>query len=150
VNWRAEIFNLSIGGYLVSYQLKHRTNQLTTVGRQPSPSITKTGEMTTRQLLTTKVEPIPEDILELSNEALLQACRRGDPLAWEALIRRYQRLVYAIPRRAGLDEDHMAEVFQRVFEKLVKYLDQIERPDRIGAWLATTAHQSVALWRPAP
>jgi DNA-directed RNA polymerase specialized sigma24 family protein len=29
-------------------------------------------------------------------------------------------------------------VFQRVFEKLVKHLDQIEQPNRLGAWLATT------------
>jgi RNA polymerase sigma factor (sigma-70 family) len=62
-------------------------------------------------------------------------------MAWEALIGRYQRLVYSIPQRAGLDEDCTAEVFQRVFEKLVKHLDQIEQPERVGAWLATTARR---------
>lgn len=83
--------------------------------------------------------------METSNETLIQACRWGDPLAWEALIMRYQRLVYSIPRRAGLDLDRSAEVSQRVFEKLVKYLDRIEQPDRLGAWLVTTARRET--WR---
>lgn len=83
--------------------------------------------------------------METSNEKLIQACRWGDPLAWEMLIERYRRLVYSIPHRAGLDEDRSAEVFQRVFEKLVKNLDQIEQPDRIGAWLATTTRRET--WR---
>lgn len=87
---------------------------------------------------------IQRNILELSNEELIQACRWGDPLAWEALIMRYQRLVYSIPQRAGLDKDRAAEVFQRVFEKLVKHLDQIKQPARIGAWLATTARRETS------
>jgi RNA polymerase sigma factor (sigma-70 family) len=83
--------------------------------------------------------------MEPSNEELIQACRRGDAAAWEALIARYQRLVYSIPRRAGLDGDRSAEVFQRVFGKLVEHLDRIEQPEQIGAWLATTARRE--MWR---
>lgn len=83
--------------------------------------------------------------MEPTNTELIQGCRRGDSAAWETLIERYQRLVYSIPRRAGLDEDRSAEVFQRVFGKLVEYLDRIEQPDRIGAWLATTARRE--MWR---
>jgi RNA polymerase sigma factor (sigma-70 family) len=83
--------------------------------------------------------------MEPSNEELIQACRRGDAAAWEALITRYQGLVYSIPRRAGLDEDRSAEVFQQVFEKLVGHLDRIEQPARIGAWLATTARREMWL-----
>jgi RNA polymerase sigma factor (sigma-70 family) len=83
--------------------------------------------------------------MEPSNEELIQACRRGDGAAWEALITRYQRLVYSIPRRAGLDEDRSAEVFQQVFAKLVEHLDRIEEPDRLGSWLATTARRE--MWR---
>jgi RNA polymerase sigma factor (sigma-70 family) len=83
--------------------------------------------------------------LESSNVKLIQACRQGDPLAWETLVERYQRLVYSIPQRAGLDQAQSVEVFQQVFEKLVKNLDQIEQPDRLGAWLATTARRET--WR---
>jgi RNA polymerase sigma factor (sigma-70 family) len=83
--------------------------------------------------------------MEPSNEELIRACRRGDAAAWEVLIARYQRLVYSIPRQAGLDEDRSAEVFQQVFEKLVEHLDRIEQPARIGAWLTTTARREMWL-----
>jgi RNA polymerase sigma factor (sigma-70 family) len=83
--------------------------------------------------------------MEPSNEELIQACRRGDAAAWEMLIARYQRLVYSIPRQAGLDEERSAEVFQWVFEKLVEHLGRIEQPERLGAWLATTARRE--MWR---
>ncbi|HYN88511.1 MAG TPA: hypothetical protein VER55_08265, partial [Ardenticatenaceae bacterium] len=71
--------------------------------------------------------------MESSDEALVLACRRGDAAAWEALVRRYQRLIYTIPRRAGLDEEQAADIFQRVFEKLVAKLHEIEQPDRVKA-----------------
>ena len=83
--------------------------------------------------------------MESSDEALVLACRDGDPLAWEALVMRYQRLVYAIARNAGLDVEQAADVFQRVFAALVESLDKIEQPAQIGAWLATTARHEA--WR---
>jgi RNA polymerase sigma factor (sigma-70 family) len=126
----------------MSCQLKDgRANQPSTTGWLSLPSITEKRGLVIRHISTTKTERTQKDISELSNEELIQACHQGDSLAWEALIGRYQRLVYSIPRRAGLGEDGAAEVFQRVFEKLVKYLDQIEQPERLGAWLATTARR---------
>jgi RNA polymerase sigma factor (sigma-70 family) len=83
--------------------------------------------------------------MELSDEALVLACRRGDASAWEALVERYHRLVYAIPRRAGLDREQSADVCQRTFAVLVEKIDQIEQPARIGAWLATAAKRET--WR---
>lgn len=80
-----------------------------------------------------------------SDEVLVLACRRGDAAAWEALIARYQRLIYTIPRRAGLDEHLAAEVFQQVFATLVEHLDRIEQPARVGAWLVTAARRET--WR---
>ncbi|HKP13543.1 MAG TPA: sigma factor, partial [Blastocatellia bacterium] len=83
--------------------------------------------------------------MKLSDEALVLACRRGDETAWETLVERFQRLVYTISRRAGLDEDAAADVFQNVFASLVERLDRIEQPDRIQAWLVTTAKRET--WR---
>lgn len=83
--------------------------------------------------------------MERTDEQLLLACRRGDESAWEALVRRYQRLIYAVPRRAGLDEDAAAEIFQDVFATLVESLDSIEQPSRLQAWLVTTAKRKT--WR---
>ena len=76
-----------------------------------------------------------------SDHELLLACRRGDEDAWATLVNRYQRLIYTIPRRAGLDEDRSAEVFQEVFTTLLEKLYDIERPERLQAWLVTTARR---------
>jgi RNA polymerase sigma factor (sigma-70 family) len=76
---------------------------------------------------------------------LLRACRDGDAEAWELLVRRYQRLIYAIARRSGLSEELAGEVFQRVCMSLLKYLPSIEQPERLGAWLATTTRRET--WR---
>src|SRR5687768_2855396 len=83
--------------------------------------------------------------MERTDEQLLLACRRGEEAAWEALVRRYQRLVYAVPRRAGLDEDDAAEVFQEVFTTLLENIAGIEQPSRLHAWLVTTARRKT--WR---
>ena len=80
-----------------------------------------------------------------SDAELLRDCRRGEETSWEALVKRYQRLIYAIPRRAGLDEEEAAEIFQEVFATLVEKLDAIEQPERLHAWLVTTAKRKT--WR---
>ena len=88
--------------------------------------------------------------MEPDDAALVLACRRGDQAAWEALVARYERLVYAIARRAGLDQEQATDVYQRVFTALVERLDSIERPAQLGAWLiSTTQHESWRLMRRA-
>ena len=84
---------------------------------------------------------IEETQVQTSDESLVLACRRGEADAWEALVNRYQRLIYTIPRRAGLDEDQAAEVFQRTFARLLENLNWIRQPERIHAWLVTTARR---------
>ncbi|HEY0005803.1 MAG TPA: sigma-70 family RNA polymerase sigma factor [Pyrinomonadaceae bacterium] len=83
--------------------------------------------------------------MQQSDRELLLACRDGQEAAWETLVKRYQRLIYTIPRRAGLDEDESEEVFQEVFTTLFEKLDEIEQPERLQAWLVTTAKRKT--WR---
>lgn len=83
--------------------------------------------------------------MEPGDGSLVRACRSGDQAAWELLVRRYQRLVHAIPLRAGLDENGAADVFQDVFAALVQRLDSIEDPDRLGSWIMTTTRRMT--WR---
>ena len=83
--------------------------------------------------------------MEDSDVQLVSACRRGDQLAWERLIRRYQRLIYAIPLRAGLDADHAAEIFQDVFTTLFQKLNDLEQPEKLQAWLVTTTRRKTLL-----
>jgi RNA polymerase sigma factor (sigma-70 family) len=93
------------------------------------------------------IRPLRDSIIsETTDDAsLLWACRAGNATAWEVLVRRYQRLIYAIPRRAGLSQDQASEVFQRVCLTLLEHLDRIAQPERLGAWLATTAQRES--WR---
>jgi DNA-directed RNA polymerase specialized sigma24 family protein len=59
--------------------------------------------------------------------------------AWDELVDRYQRLIYAIPRRAGLSEEQASDVFQEVFLTLVEKIDEIQQPEKIRSWMVTTA-----------
>jgi RNA polymerase sigma factor (sigma-70 family) len=76
---------------------------------------------------------------ELSDSELVEHCRAGQQAAWNTLVRRYQRLVFTVPRRAGLSEDQAADVFQVVFSRLFEHLDRLGDPSRVQAWLVTTA-----------
>ncbi|MBL8288040.1 MAG: sigma-70 family RNA polymerase sigma factor [Rubrivivax sp.] len=77
--------------------------------------------------------------------ALVARCRGGDRSAWEALVRRYQRLVYAIARRSGLDEATAGDVFQTVFLRLIQHLPRLAEPARLQAWIVTTAKREAWL-----
>jgi len=79
------------------------------------------------------------------DRSLVRACLAGDPDAWEALIRRYERLLYAIPRRCGLAEEDAADVFQTVCVKLLENLERLREEQHLTAWLVTTARRES--WR---
>ncbi len=81
----------------------------------------------------------PASALARSDADLVRECREGNQNAWDELVRRYQRLIYAVPRRAGLTEEQASDVFQEVFLTLFEKLDEIEQPDKIRSWIVTTA-----------
>ena len=78
---------------------------------------------------------------------LVAGCLRGDAKSWEALVQRYQRLVFAIVRRMGMDEHMAADVFQTVFAHLLHHLPRIAEPARLQAWIVTTAKREALLQR---
>jgi RNA polymerase sigma factor (sigma-70 family) len=85
-------------------------------------------------------EPEPQ-----TDAHIVARCRRGDGSAWQLLVQRYQRLVYAVACRAGLDEHAAADVFQTVFSRLLEALPRISQPDRLRAWIVTTAKRETLL-----
>jgi RNA polymerase sigma factor (sigma-70 family) len=89
------------------------------------------------------IDPVATGSLE--DTALVERCRRGDSSAWTALVKRHQRLVYAIVMRIGLDEHGAADVFQTVFERLIEHLPRIIDPSRLGGWIAVTAKREALL-----
>lgn len=87
-------------------------------------------------------------LTDATDADLVAGCQRGEAPAWQALVQRYQRLVYAVARRAGLDEHAAADVFQTVFTRLVEHLPRLREADKLQAWIVTTARREVlAHWR---
>jgi RNA polymerase sigma factor (sigma-70 family) len=77
----------------------------------------------------------------VSDQDLFERCKAGESAAWSTLVRRYQRLMYTIPLRAGLGEAMAADVFQATFARLFENLDRIKDGARVRAWLVTTARR---------
>jgi len=69
---------------------------------------------------------------------LVERCRTGDRQAWEMLVRRYERLVYAIAQRYRLSDPDLGDVFQDVFAALVRGLPRLRDARALCRWLART------------
>lgn len=76
---------------------------------------------------------------ELSDAELVAACRQGEAQAWDTLLARYERLVYTVPIRYGLTPGEADDVFQSVWAALLSHLPTLKQPERLSAWLVTTA-----------
>jgi len=72
---------------------------------------------------------------------LVAECRRGDGLAWREVVRRYQRLVLGVGRSYGLQVADAEDVFQQTFAELARSLGRLRNPERLDAWLCTTARR---------
>lgn len=70
---------------------------------------------------------------------LVAAALAGDADAWNEIVDRYQRLVWSVVRSYRLDSATASDVAQTVWLKLVENLDRIRDPERVPAWLCTTA-----------
>lgn len=73
------------------------------------------------------------------NEDLVRRAQAGSQDAWDALVRRFANRVYSTARSYGMNHADADEVFQITWERLLHHLDGIREPDKLGAWLATTA-----------
>jgi RNA polymerase sigma-70 factor, ECF subfamily len=72
----------------------------------------------------------------LTDEELVKACRQGRPEAWEALVHRFSRYVYAIAIQAYRLSAHDAEeVFQEVFTRTYEHLDRLRADESIRPWI---------------
>lgn len=73
--------------------------------------------------------------------SLVVAAAAGDKAAWQILVERFSGLVWSITRAYRLGHADAADVFQTTWLRLAEHLTRIEKPDRIGAWLATAARR---------
>jgi RNA polymerase sigma factor (sigma-70 family) len=79
---------------------------------------------------------------------LLVAAAAGESAAWDELVERYARLVWAVARGFALSASDAADVSQTTWLRLVEHLDKLREPEHLGGWLATTArHECLRLLR---
>ena len=69
---------------------------------------------------------------------LLERCRAGDDLAWEALIQAYQARVYAVARHYMRDSEEAKDVAQEIFIRVYQRLSSFEG-DRFLPWMLSLA-----------
>jgi len=68
---------------------------------------------------------------------LVSRCRAGDEAAWNELVERFSRYVYAISVHAFRLGPHDAEdVFQDVFARVYEHLDRLRKDEAIRPWIA--------------
>src|SRR4051812_1797186 len=73
----------------------------------------------------------------LSDAELVARCRLGDAAAWNELVERFSRYVYAISQQAFRLSPHDAEdVFQEVFARVYQHLGRLRSDDAIRPWIA--------------
>jgi RNA polymerase sigma factor (sigma-70 family) len=72
---------------------------------------------------------------------LVRSAAGGDASAWRALVARFSGLIWSVVRAYRLRNADAADVFQTTWLRLAEYLDRIDNPARVGAWLATTARR---------
>lgn len=80
-----------------------------------------------------------------SDAELLERCRQGDSHAWDALVERYERLVFSVAQRNGLSREDAADVTQTTFVALIDGLSRIEDETKLASWLMTVARRQA--WR---
>ena len=72
-----------------------------------------------------------------SDAALVAACRAGEQAAWNELVDRFSRYVYAIATQAfRLGVNDAEDVFQEVFARIFDRLDTLREPDALRQWIA--------------
>lgn len=73
--------------------------------------------------------------------SLVHRARDGDTGAWEELIRRFRGLIAAITRSFRLSPDDAADVAQTTWLRLFESIDRVRQPERLKAWIGTTARR---------
>ena len=77
-------------------------------------------------------------LAQVADADLVARCRNGDQKAWEELVNRFSRYVYAIAMRIYRLQQHDAEdVFQEVFTRTYERLDDLRDDDSVRPWIGT-------------
>jgi len=73
---------------------------------------------------------------------LVQRCRHGDDLAWEALVRRYHGRVYAVAYHYLRERDEARDMAQEIFIRIYEQLPSFSSDDRFVPWMIRLARNA--------
>ena len=77
-----------------------------------------------------------------SDAELVARCRANERGAWDELVERYARYVYAIAARVyRLEPNDAEDVFQEVFARVFERLDTLREADALRPWIAQTTRR---------
>jgi RNA polymerase sigma factor (sigma-70 family) len=80
--------------------------------------------------------------------ALVRAAADGDAGAWKELYQRHSGLVWAVARAYLVNGSDAQDVCQTTWFRLAEHLTRLRDPDKVGAWLASTArHEALRVIR---
>jgi RNA polymerase sigma factor (sigma-70 family) len=77
----------------------------------------------------------------LSPADLLVRVGDRDPAAWDEVVHRYGRLISATVHSFRLQDADTLDAVQMTWLRLAEHAHQIQEPERLGGWLATTARR---------
>lgn len=80
-----------------------------------------------------------------SDWQLIQLCRKGNELAFQQIVKRYERLLFAIALRYGLLHDDAADVAQQTFTLMLTQIDTFHANSNLKGWFGTVARRQS--WR---
>jgi RNA polymerase sigma factor (sigma-70 family) len=83
-------------------------------------------------------DPETMSLALVADADLVAGCRRGEQAAWDELVNRFSRYVYAISTQAyGLRQHDAEDVFQEVFARTYERLDELRDEGAIRPWIGT-------------
>jgi RNA polymerase sigma factor (sigma-70 family) len=72
---------------------------------------------------------------------LITRANTGDEAAWHELVRQHAAIVWSVTRAHRLRGADAADASQNTWAALAEHLPRLRKPDRLPAWLATTARR---------
>jgi RNA polymerase sigma factor (sigma-70 family) len=82
-----------------------------------------------------------QQVRNRSADELLTGASRGEWAAWDEVISRYGGLVMHTAIKTGLNHSDAADVAQLTWLQLWKHGHQVREPNRLAAWLISTARR---------
>lgn len=84
--------------------------------------------------------------MEPTDDRLVDETLDGDVEAFEALMRRYERLVFTVARGYGRSRENALDITQNVFLKVYRSLPGFRRESSFKTWLLRIAYNESANW----